>query len=104
MRAPFLVIPHDDDVIDTVTEAFDDAILEGSKPPLPASLATFTPEQVRTFPHLGPKACAVIGVLPTDFRTQADYQAGTPIDPAPADFNPRPTQSPGTPTAGDWVP
>ena len=98
--------PSDDpaNTLGDMTEAFDDAILQGSKPQLAAALATFTPEQVRTFPHLGPKACAAIGILPTDFRSQADYQAGTPIDPAPADFNPRPSQSPGTPTSGNWVP
>jgi len=45
-----------------------------------------------------------IGVLPTDFETFADYKNGKPIDPYPVDVNPRPTASPGTPTAGNWTP
>ena len=49
-------------------------------------------------------ACAAIGILPTDFPSAAAYAAGQPIDPYPADVNPRPTQSPGTPTSGTWKP
>jgi hypothetical protein len=49
-------------------------------------------------------ACKAIGVLPTDFPSWAAYQNGQPIDPYPVDVNPRPTQSPGTPTSGTWTP
>ena len=96
--------------IGDLTEAFDYGILQGTKPPLSSSLATFTPTQIATLPHLATSsgatngACAAIGILPTDYATQADYAAGTPIDPAPSDYNPRPGTAPGTPTAVTWTP
>ncbi len=104
----------DNDVGD-LTEAFDYDRLQGEKPPIPASAATFTPPAViETLPHLATPnyspngytngACEAIGILPTDFRSYADYKNGKPIDPYPTDVNPRPTQSPGTPTAGNWTP
>jgi len=108
--------PSDDPAnnLGDMTEAFDYDILQGAKPPLSSALATFTPEQVKTLPHLAAAhyspngytngACAAVGVLPTDFPSLAAYQAGAPIDPYPADVNPRPTQSPGTPTSGAWTP
>ena len=108
--------PSDDpnnDVGD-LTEAFDYEILGGRKAPLPNTMAAFTPDQISTLPHLATAgyspngytngACAAIGILPTDFRTFSDYQQGKPIDPYPVDVNPRPTQSPGTPTSGNWTP
>jgi phospholipase C len=108
--------PSDDpnnDVGD-LTEGFDAEILLGLKRPNPASWATFSPTQIKTLPHLATPnyspngytngACAAIGVLPTDFKSAADYKNGTPIDPYPSDVNPRPTQSPGTPTSGAWTP
>lgn len=107
--------PSDDPAnnLGDLTEAFDYNILQGNKAPLPAAMATFTPAQIKTFPHLAGTrspngytngACANIGILPTDFTSLAAYQAGTPIDPYPVDVNPRPTQSPGTPTSGTWTP
>jgi phospholipase C len=103
----------DNDVGD-MTEAFDYDILKGEKAPLPASAAVFTPDEVSTLPHLATVnfspngytngACAAIGVLPTDFRSFGDYRKGRPIDPYPVSVNPRPTQSPGTPTSGTWTP
>ncbi len=108
--------PSDDPANDVgdLTEAFDYEILEGEKAPLPSAKALFTPEQISTLPHLATAnyspngytngACAAIGILPTDFRTFEAYQNGQPIDPYPADVNPRPTQSPGTPTSGNWTP
>ncbi len=107
--------PSDDPLNDVgdLTEAFDYAILEGIKPLLPASKALIPANVVSTLPHsVGQSspngytngACKVIGVLPTDFKTWADYDAGKPIDPYPADVNPRPTQSPGLPTSGSWTP
>lgn len=108
--------PSDDPANDVgdMLEAFDDAKLQGRKPLLPASLAMFTPAQVKTLPHLAKAnyspngytngACAAVGILPTDFKTLAAYKAGTPSDPYPEDVNPRPTQSPGVPTSGNWTP
>ncbi|MBV9557318.1 MAG: hypothetical protein JO254_09575 [Pseudolabrys sp.] len=108
--------PSDDpeNNVGDLTEAFDFERLEGEKAPIPASAATFTPAQINTLPHLATTnyspngytngACAAIGILPTDFKSEADYKAGAPIDPYPTDVNPRPTQSPGTPTAGNWTP
>ncbi len=103
-----------DNNVGDLTEAFDYEILLGKKPPLPTSLATFTAAQIKTLPHLAQAnyssngytngACAAIGILPTDFPSQAAYQQGKPIDAYPADVNPRPTQSPGTPTSGTWTP
>jgi phospholipase C len=108
--------PSDDpgNNVGDLTEAFDYEILAGKKAPLPGALATFTPQQISTLPHLAAGnyspngytngACAAIGILPTDFPSFDAYQQGQPIDPYPADVNPRPTQSPGTPTSGTWTP
>ena len=105
--------PTDDpnNALGDLTDAFDYGILQGNKPPLSSSLATFTPAQVSTLPHLATTpngltngACAAIGILPTDYPSQAAYTAGTPIDPPLSFFNPRPSASPGTPTNGSWTP
>ena len=108
--------PSDDPANDLgdMTEAFDDDILNGDKPPLAASSAVFTADQISTLPHLATAnyspngytngACAAVGILPTDFKTVEAYQNGQPTDPYPATVNPRPTQSPGTPTSGSWTP
>ena len=108
--------PSDDPTnnVSDLTEAFDDDILKGDKAPLAGASAVFTPEQISTLPHLATPnyspngytngACAAIGILPTDFRSFEAYQQGRPIDPYPVSVNPRPTQSPGTPTSGTWTP
>ena len=103
-----------DNNVGDMTEAFDYEILAGQKAPLPKSKAVFSPDEINTLPHLATAnyspngytngACAAIGILPTDFRTFTAYQQGNPIDPYPVDVNPRPTQSPGTPTSGSWTP
>jgi phospholipase C len=103
-----------DNNVGDLMEAFDDDILRGEKPPIPAARATFSPTVVATLPHLSVPnyspngytngACAAIGILPTDFPSMSAYQAGQPTDPYPVDVNPRPTQSPGTPTSGTWTP
>ena len=107
--------PSDDPQNDVgdLSEAFDVGRLLGVKPPLPASAATFTPAQINTLPHLATAnysangytngACQAIGILPTDFPSVEAYN-GEPIDPYPADVNPRPTASPGMPTSGSWTP
>ena len=108
--------PSDDPKNDVgdMTEAFDYDILRGAKPMLSPALASIPAQVVATLPHLAipnysPNgytngACAAIHILPTDFPSVAAYQAGQPSDPYPVDVNPRPTQSPGTPTSGTWKP
>ncbi len=96
-----------------LTEAFDYTRMQNNNPISP-SIATFTPTQIKTLPHLATAnfstngytngACMAVGVLPTDFPSVSAYQAGAPIDPYPVDVNPRPSQSPGTPTSGIWTP
>lgn len=96
-----------------LTEAFDYDRMAANNP-LPTSMATFTPSQISTLPHLATAnyspngytngACQAVGILPTDFPSVSAYQAGKPTDPYPVDVNPRPSQSPGTPTSGTWTP
>jgi phospholipase C len=103
-----------DNEVGDLTEAFDTDRLKGEKPLIPSSAATFTAAEIKTLPHLAKPnysangytngACEAVGVLPTDFQSLANYKNGAPIDPYPADVNPRPTQSPGTPTSGSWTP
>ena len=78
--------------------AFDNDRLLGRVPLLPADYAMIPPGQVLTLPHYGGRGCATLHVVPTD------YVAGRVIDPPPADFNPRPGTTPGTPTSGTWKP
>ncbi|MGA7804909.1 alkaline phosphatase family protein [Bradyrhizobium sp.] len=103
-----------DNNVGDLTEAFDYDILRGDKPQISAEQATFPATVVATLPHLAKPnyspngytngACAAIGILPTDFPSMKAYQSGEPSDPYPVDVNPRPTQSPGTPTSGSWTP
>jgi phospholipase C len=103
-----------DNEVGDLTEAFDYKILRGEEEPIPAARATFPQNVVLTLPHLATPnyspngytngACAKIDILPTDFPSLEAYQKGQPIDPYPVDVNPRPTQSPGTPTSGTWTP
>ncbi len=107
--------PSDDPTnqLGDLTEAFDYTRMQ-SNTPISSSIATFSSSQINTLPHLATPgfsangytngACRAIGILPTDFTSAAAYQAGTPADPYPADVNPRPTQSPGTPTSAAWTP
>jgi phospholipase C len=107
--------PSDDpeNEIGDLTEAFDYDILRGDKPPISASKAAIPANVVKSLPHLAGTsspngytngACLAINILPTDFPSWDAYKAGAPIDPYPTDVNPRPTQSPGTPTLGNWTP
>ena len=107
--------PSDDPAnnLGDLTEVFDYTRLANNNPISPA-VATFTPAQISSLPHLATAnyspngytngACAAIGILPTDFPSVAAYQAGQPSDPYPLDVNPRPGSSPGTPTSGTWSP
>jgi phospholipase C len=104
-----------DNNVSDLTEAFDVEILRGHKKPISASQAYIPPAVVNSLPHYASSsqysangytngACQKIGILPTDFKSWTDYKAGKPTDPYPVDVNPRPTQSPGTPTSGNWTP
>ena len=91
--------PADTDAaIGDLSAAFDDDRLRGTAPVLPAEYAMIPRAAITALPHAGGAGCRALGITPTD------YVNGAPIDPPPADFNPRPVQSPGIPTAGDWTP
>ena len=76
--------------------AFDNARLLGFVPPLPADYAKIPQSEVVSLPHYGAEGCRVLHITPTDIVH------GKVIDPAPADFNPRPGSEPGVPTSGSW--
>ncbi len=75
--------------------AFDNNRLTGATPPLPAQYAEILPSLINTLPQAGNNGCALLNIQPTDH--------GMP-NPVPADFNPRPSSTPGTPTSGNWTP
>ena len=95
--------PADDGVpnVGDLFPAFSNDRLLGLKPVLPASYAQIDPTVVHTLPHYGTLGgCKTLQITPTDYKSD-----GTVIDPAPADFNPRPTTAPtGIPTSGNWTP
>jgi phospholipase C len=76
--------------------AFDNSRLLGFLPPLPADYAMIPRTDVVTLPHYGAEGCRVLQITPTDIAH------GKVIDPAPADFNPRPGSEPGVPSSGSW--
>ena len=92
--------PADDKTpgIGDMLAAFDNARLTGKVPPLPASYAEILPGTAPSLPHYPLGGCYTLNIVPTD------YQGGTLLDPAPADFNPRPSLTPGVPTSGTWTP
>ncbi len=75
--------------------AFDNNRLTGAAAPLPAAYAQIPENLVNTFPQAGNNGCQALGITPTD--------AGLPNN-VPADFNPRPSSTPGVPTSGTWTP
>ena len=81
-----------------MSDGFDNARLSGTQPPLPASYAMIPPAQVHALPHYAGRGCTTLNIKPTDYRN------GVLLDPPPADFNPRPTATPGTPSSGTWTP
>jgi phospholipase C len=89
---PADVIPYISDML----AAFDSGRLSGTTPVLPASAATIPDSVVNSLPHYNGQGCKATGITPTD------YVNGQLIDPPPADFNPRPSTTPGTPTSGNW--
>jgi phospholipase C len=92
--------PADDKVaeITDMFTAFDNGRLTGQTDPLPAEYAEIPASTVQSLPHYGGQGCYTLNIVPTD------YVGGKLIDPPPADFNPRPGTTPGTPTAGNWTP
>lgn len=90
--------PADDKVanVGDLFSAFDNARLQGTEPTLEAEYATIPTAQITTLPHFGGQGCRILGIVPTDVT------AGGYLDPAPADFNPRPGTNPGLPTSGTW--
>jgi len=99
--------PADNDAnMGDLLEAFDNDRLLGNVPTLPAP--TINETVVTTLPHFGVTlnsistvanatayGCQNLGITPTDYTS--GYATGTEIDPPPADYNPRPTVSVGSP-------
>jgi phospholipase C len=83
-------------LVGNLFSAFDDARLDGKEPPLPASYAMIPAADITSLPHFGGQGCRALQITPTDVVN------GKLIDPAPADFNPRPSSNPGLPTSGTW--
>lgn len=82
--------------IGSLLSAFDNARLLGQAKPLPADYAIIPQSQVLSLPHFGGQGCRTLQITPTDIVN------GKLIDPAPADFNPRPSSNPGLPTTPGW--
>ncbi len=92
-----------------LTEAFDNDRLLGNAPLLPASYVTIPTATVDKLPHYSATgACAdpALNIVPTDythgyssapFDPTGTLTAVPVVDPPPADFNPRPTVSLGSP-------
>jgi phospholipase C len=93
-----------------LTEAFDNDRLLGNVAPLPETYAAIPSGEVITLPHYsatGACANAALNIVPTDYINgtynpapfdPTGAQTSVPVsDPPPADFNPRPTVSLGSP-------
>jgi phospholipase C len=93
-----------------LTEAFDNDRLLGKVAPLPEIYATISSSTVNTLPHYSATgACSnpALDIVPTDYKNgvynsaafdPTGVQTSVPVvDPPPADFNPRPTVSNGSP-------
>ncbi len=95
--------PADDQVnpMGDLLEAFDADRLRGIAPSLPPSYAIIPSSTVTTLPHYNRAGCSALNITPTDFPNGLN---AAPSDPAPSDFNPRPSTAPGIPTSGSWQP
>ena len=94
--------PADDKVpMGDMIEAFDNSRLLDSVAPLTPDYATIAGDIVTSLPHYNAAGCATLKITPTDYPN--GYAVGAESDPPPADFNPRPTVSPGIPTSGSWT-
>ena len=80
--------PHDDLTPGggSLLSAFDPARLQGTAPPLPATLAMIPPEIVDALPHYHGQGCDALGI------TTEDRRLGI-VNTVPADFSPRPSQT-----------
>jgi len=90
-------------------EAFDNDRLLGNVATIPASYVLIPQSVVQTLPHystVGACANPALNIVPTDYTAGYSSAAFDPtgvqtkvpvIDPPPADFNPRPTVSTGSP-------
>ena len=81
--------------VGNMLSAFDNNRLSGSTPVLPASYAMIPAALYAKIPQYGNNGCQILNVEPVD---------DTIPNPLPADFNPRPSASPGTPTMVGWKP
>lgn len=90
--------PSDDKTpgVGDLFSAFDNARLKGEAKPLPPNYAMIPAKQITALPHMDAQGCHVLQITPTD------KVHGKLIDPAPADFNPRPSTNPGLPASGTW--
>ena len=90
--------PSDDGApgVNSLLSAFEPARLLGTAPILPGEYATIPDATVKTLPHAGGQGCRALQITPTDLVD------GKLLDPAPADFNPRPSTNPGLPGSGKW--
>lgn len=90
--------PSDDKtpMVGDMLSAFDNARLTGKAPVLEAEYAMIPKSAITTLPHAAAMGCRVLQITPTDVVN------GVLLDPAPADFNPRPSTNPGLPTSGNW--
>ena len=90
--------PSDDKTpgVGDLLTAFDNGRLQGTTPILPGSYAEIPMSIVESLPHAGAQGCRALQITPTDMVN------GQVIDPAPADFNPRPNTNKGLPTSGTW--
>ena len=86
--------------IGDLLEAFDDDRLVGYRPVLPASYAMIA--NPTALPQYAGAGCTALGITPTDYPN--GYAVGTESDAPPADFNPRPGVTPGTPSVPGWTP
>ncbi len=75
--------------------AFDNNRLLGTMAPIEASFAEIPANLYAKLPQYNNNGCQILNIQPTDH--------GLP-NPVPADFNPRPGSSPGTPTVSPWTP
>jgi phospholipase C len=82
-----------------LTEAFDNDRLLGLVSPLPAEYAMT--DNPQALPPYNRQGCQALGITPTDFPNGLN---NPPSDPAPAEFNPRPSTAPGIPTVPGWTP
>jgi len=85
-----------DTPIGALLSGFDNQRLLDRARPLPREYAMIPQQQVTTLPHFNSQGCSILHITPTDIVH------GEVIDPAPADFNPRPSSNPGLPTAPGW--